>query len=446
MKKCLILLIGIVSIFGISTVKADTFQASSFYDRFDESVEILDTYSDNISQLISMWETNHTSEYPYYVITYGYDIDKNISIYLISLKSVNAVLSTSYIQMIDYDYDSATAFNYYSYKYYSKTNSYSDKINVVPIFYRINYGYYLLKSNFVPVFYEGNGSYSQDGQVIKYDFDKISVSSYTSTKYNITFDPFEINLNSYLPTIETLRGGSYSPSDNNYVEINLNNYAYVALSLKDYTKEISNSYSEYSNVYVKGQLCATPIYNYGQTEKKDIITGSKTQACSQYYNDYELTRFYILPSDVKNHAIYYLKAYDTSKENLVKVNSKYFDISYITEEDKNNPQVSINGKVYPTLSYDQLTDTSTKSEDEGYISGVSCAVGDFNCYEEYNESNVFKDIFDKPLEALKSVWSAIINVFEIIKWFILLLPPTLQSFLYLSFMIAIILGIIKIVL
>ena len=446
MKKCLILLIGIVSIFGISTVKADTFQASSFYNTFDEAVEILDTYSDNINQLISMWETNHTNEYPYYVITYGVDLDGNINIYLVSVKSVNAVLSTVDIQMKDYGFDRDAGFNYYSYGYYSKTNSYSDKINNIPMFYRIEYGYYLLKSNFIPVFYEGKGAYSQDGQVTRYDFDKISVPSYTSTKYNITFEPFEINLNSYFPTIETLCGGSYSPSDNNYVEINLNNYAYVALSLKDYTKEISNSYSEYSNVYVKGQLCATPIYNYGQTEKKDIITGSKTQACSQYYNDYELTRFYILPSDVKNHAIYYLKAYDTSKENLVKVDSKYFDISYITEEDKNNPQVSINGKVYPTLSYDQLTDTSTKSEDEGYISGVSCAVGDFNCYEEYNESNVFKDIFDKPLEALKSVWSAIINVFEIIKWFILLLPPTLQSFLYLSFMIAIILGIIKIVL
>lgn len=446
MKKCLILLIGIVSIFGISTVKADTFQASSFYNPFDKAVEILDTYSDNINQLISMWETNHTSEYPYYVITYGVDLDGNINIFLVSVKSVNAILSTRDIQMKDYYYDRDANFTYYSYAYYSKTSSYSDKINVVPVIYRIEYGYYLLKSNFIPVFYEGKGAYSQDGQVTRYDFDKISIPSYTSTKYNITFDPFEINLNSYLPTIETLRGGSYSPSDNNYVEINLNNYAYVALSLKDYTKEISNSYSEYSNVYVKGQLCATPIYNYGQTEKKDIITGSKTQACSQYYNDYELTRFYILPSDIKNHAIYYLKAYDTSKENLVKVDSKYFDISYITEEDKNNPQVSINGKVYPTLSYDQLTDTSTKSEDEGYISGVSCAVGDFNCYEEYNESNVFKDIFDKPLEALKSVWSAIINVFEIIKWFILLLPPTLQSFLYLSFMIAIILGIIKIVL
>lgn len=446
MKKCLILLIGIVSIFGISTVKADTFQASSFYNRFDEAVEILDTYSDNINQLISMWETNHTSEYPYYAITYYGALDEDIYIYLVSLKSVNAVLSTRDIQMKDYGFDRDVGFNYYSYSYYSKTNSYSDKINSVSMFYRIEYGYYLLKSNFIPVFYEGKGAYSQDGQVTRYDFDKISIPSYTSTKYNITFEPFEINLNGYLPTIETLRGGSYSPSDNNYVEINLNNYAYVALSLKDYTKEISNSYSEYSNVYVKGQLCATPIYNYGQTEKKDIITGSKTQACSQYYNDYELTRFYILPSDIKNHAIYYLKAYDTSKENLVKVDSKYFDISYITEEDKNNPQVSINGKVYPTLSYDQLTDTSTKSEDEGYISGVSCAVGDFNCYEEYNESNVFKDIFDKPLEALKSVWSAIINVFEIIKWFILLLPPTLQSFLYLSFMIAIILGIIKIVL
>lgn len=446
MKKFLVLCIGIVSVFGIHTVKADTFQASSFYNNFDKSVEILDTYSDNINQLISMWETNHTSEYPYYIIKYGYDFDENLEIYLISLKTVNVALSDSDMQMIDFGFNSNEGKNYYSYIYKFKTNTYSDKLNSVPVIYAINSGYYLLKSNFIPVFYKGDGAYSQGGQGVKYDFDKISVPSYTSTKYNITFEPFEINLNSYLPTIETLRDGSYLSPDNNYVEVNLNNYPYIALSLKDYTKEISNSYSEYSNIYVKGQLCATPVYNYGQTEKKDIITGSKTQACSQYYNDYELTRFYILPSDIKNHAIYYLKAYDTTKDNYVKIDTSYFDITYITEEKKDNPQVNIDGKIYPTLSYDKLTDTSTKSEDEGYVSGVSCAVGDFNCYNEYNSSNVFKDIFDKPLEALKSVWSAIINVFELIKMFIMLLPQTLQSFLYLSFMIAIVLGIIKIIL
>ncbi len=171
------------------------------------------------------------------------------------------------------------------------------------------------------------------------------------------------------------------------------------------------------------------------------------QGCSLVYENFTPVRTYILKSDLENHAIYYLKAYDTSIENKVRIDTSIFNIHYITEEDKDNPILNINGKNYTTIPYDDLTDTSTKSEEEGYVSGASCAVGDFNCTANFSGSNFsWSDIFNSPLNFLKEVWSSIVQVFVLISYFISILPLPLQSFLYLSFSLAIILGLIKILL
>ena len=49
-----------------------------------------------------------------------------------------------------------------------------------------------------------------------------------------------------------------NPFQEQYLEINLNDYAYVALALKDYNQDPFNT-----NMYFKGQVCLTPVYNYG---------------------------------------------------------------------------------------------------------------------------------------------------------------------------------------
>lgn len=216
-----------------------------------------------------------------------------------------------------------------------------------------------------------------------------------------------------------------------YKEVNLNDYPYIALSLKDYNKTDSFDVSN----YVKGQYCITPVYDYGLKERKEVLSGTQVERCSPYHTDYTLVRTTILNSDLKNHAIYYLKAYDTSKENKVKIDTSVFDIHYITEEDKNNPILNINGTKFSAIPFDSLTDTANKSEDEGYASG-SVKEFDFN----------FSDIFSAPLDFMKKIWSSITQVFFIITEFISLLPETLQYFLYISFILAIILGLIKIIL
>lgn len=445
MKKCLSLLIGIVSFFGISTVKADTLIVNYENYDFDEKITFYNQYKDLFDILQKKWQTDYSATYPYYFIDFrkhGVMVNDSRSekdfLLLAAFKTNNTKWSTDSLMSSSSDYIFIAM--------ELDTREMNTGEDYVPLFFDYNNKFNVLYNNGL-VYNNIPSSWHHNGYGdMKSDFEKIKFSSFSSTVHNFSFDEFEIKEGDIFPSHLTLYNKTYKPNGTDYIQINLNNYAYVALSLKDYTKEIKNSYSEYSNLYVKGQLCATPVYNYGQTEKKDIVSGSKNQACSQLYDDFTLSRFYILPNDIKNHAIYYLKAYDTTKENIVKVDPNYFNISYITEDDKDNPKVMIDGKDYPTLSYDSLTDTATKSEDEGYVSGVSCAVGDMNCYIENNPSNIFDELFDDPLKALKSVWSAIINVFSIIQMFILLLPPTLQSFLFLSFMIAIILGIIKIIL
>lgn len=442
MKKYLLMLFGFVSFLGINTVKADTYVASEVFTNIEEDISFMNSHVDNINYLIDMWDTNHTSINPYYFINYGsylYSDGKTYStIQLISSNFTEFVFESGYFKLYSSD-------SYVCYQYDERTNEYVLSDSCSPIF-SIKTSFNYLYSNYNYTFKYKEYSYSQGGTLYTEKFEHIQFPSYTSSDISFSITEFDISDGDVIPTLKNLYDGSYSSLNNNYIDINLNDYSYVALGLKDYNTIPDNNNTVYSNIYVKGQLCITPVYNYGMTERKDILTGTQVQGCSQYYNDFALTRMYILKDDVVNHAIYYIKAYDTSKDNIIKIDKSIFNVSYITEANKDNPQVNINGKIYPTLSYDSLTDTSTKSEEEGYVSGVSCAVGDFNCYNKYNPGNIFNDLFDKPLDMLKSVWGAIISIFELITEFILLLPPTMQGFLYVAFAISIILGIIKIIL
>lgn len=259
--------------------------------------------------------------------------------------------------------------------------------------------------------------------------------AYYKSNFDLVFDISDIyNVNKDGSLYKTFENGdiiepSINITNSSLVEVNLNDYPYIALSLKDYSK--TNSF-DVSN-YVKGQYCLTPVYDYGLKERKEVLSGTQVERCSPYYTDYTLVRTTILDSDLKNHSIYYLKAYDTSKENKVKIDTGVFNIHYITEEEKDNPILNINGTKYSSIPFDSLTDTSNKSEDEGYVSG---AVQEFN----------FSDIFSAPLDFLKGIWSSVTQIFVVIAEFISLLPEPLQYFFYISFMLAIILGLIKIIL
>ena len=467
MKKSLIFVLGILSFLGINTVSAE-----EIYLEYETNVNQIKPYIDEIGydainnaikENITYYNENLANEFPYYFISLSVlhtsnDVGPTFYLILTALKDIDYDYFPTYF---DQTFDTSYLLSNQSYSEINQISYNFETNKIIELDSGIGYGtisLFDIDSNVHSYnaynYYYSNFDLYYKGSMLTPDTD---TGSWALTYLNPDDDLYFPNLDNsnvyskYSANIDILIEPYYLYDENSsiktdtYTTINLNEYAYVALTLKDYNTIPDDNFSLYTNIYVKGQACITPVYNYGLTERKDILTGTQVQGCGIYSPDFILDRMYILRDDVKNHAIYYLKPYDTSKENIVKIDSSKFNITYITEENKDNPQVTINGKVYPTIPYDDLTDTSTKSEEEGYIPGNSCALGDLNCFSNSSGLDI-NDLFSKPLETLETIWETISSVFKLITEFISLLPPIMQGFLYLAFAVGISIGIIKIIL
>lgn len=430
----------------ISSVKAESIELNNSNSYTSNmSVQELFTnkdykeYLEELERLLfEKYESDYSENFPYYVITFSFNKYSNHFIIYLNMIMSNQKFTFNYKkgnsngynlaedgtelsglkidgvwQQMDVSYDSSsTTYNspvlnnsvsppaYYAFNIYVNTTGKNDLI--------FN-SCFLLSSNFDLMFYT--------------DYDSVIINNYLDSGNTYILKNGDI-----LPTI--YKGKDFT-NKGNLVEVDLNSYPYIALSLKDYSKTEAFDV----NNYVKGQYCITPVYDYGLKERREVLSQTQVERCSPYYNDFTLIRTTILKSDLDNHAIYYLKSYDTSKENKVKIDSSVFNIHYITEEEKDNPILNINGTKYSTLPFDKLTDTANKSESEGYVSG---ATGEIKVN--------WSDIFTSPLDFIKGIWSSVTQVFIVIGYFISLLPVQLQYFLYISFMLAIILGLLKIIL
>lgn len=448
MKKYLIIGLSIISsLFFVSNVKAETKEFEygifdsenyvigtgihsyqTYFDNFKEYDNFLFNLIENkIKDLIKIWEDKYKNEFPNYFIsirsypkvsfpTYSNMSTQYLRIMLIYSKyipiSVNQFgdcfkQASSDIGMIFVDSGSDFEFSSVSYDY-----SFSD----LNIFDDYDLGNSVVKSVYLSTLY--------------YDSNFDLPFGLEDTIYNVKKEnDILFTLSNKTDVVPTYKDKFVDKTDLNYVEVDLNSYPYIILSLKDYSKT-----EEFSAInYVKGQYCLTSVYNYGSTEKKDIIEGSKNKRCSLYYDNYTPIRTYILNSDLKNNAIYYLKAYDTTKENKVKIDTSVFNIHYISEEEKDNPITTINGKKYTPKSYDELTDTATKSEDENYADGAS---------EEFS----ITDIFSAPLEFFKKIINAISEFNGLIKELFSFLPDEFLAFLLAAFALLVVVAIIKILL
>ncbi len=418
----------------ISNVKADvlTKNINLMNDNFnyERNKSFYENHKDILLKLYddvySYYLENYKSDYPYYIVYFhslyallDYPAD-TITIYFYLFDTIpNFSLSSNSVPSVSANYK-------LEYSYRSSDSSYILPISVTTE--QTSFGIFGLDYLVYNEYF-----YSNFDLIINLSDSNSMILNY---EYSLpsTFKLSYVNGDTFIPLQEAMGLDIIKDPDlpsSGYQEVNLNDYPYIALSLKDYNK--TDSFDV--NNYVKGQYCITPVYDYGLKERKEVLSGTQVERCSPYYTDYTLVRTTILNSDLKNHAIYYLKAYDTSKENKVKIDTSVFNIHYITEEDKNNPILNINGTKYSAIPFNSLTDTANKSEDEGYASG---AVKEFDFD--------FSDIFSAPLDFMKKIWSSITQVFLIIIEFISLLPETLQYFLYISFILAIILGLIKIIL
>ncbi len=448
MKKYLIIGLSIISsLFFVSNVKAETkefeygifdsenyvigtgiYSYQTYFDNFKEYDNFsFDLIENKIKDLIKIWEDKYKNEFPNYFIsirsypkvsfpTYSNMSTQYLRIMLIYSKYIPINVNqfgdcfkqaSSDIGMIFVDSGSDFEFSSVSYDY-----SFSD-LNIFDDYNLSNSG---VKSVYLSTLY--------------YDSNFDLPFGLEDTIYNVKKEnDILFTLSNKTDVVPTYKDKFVDKTDLNYVEVDLNSYPYIILSLKDYSKT-----EEFSTInYVKGQYCLTSVYNYGSTEKKDIIEGSKNKRCSLYYDNYTPIRTYILNSDLKNNAIYYLKAYDTTKENKVKIDTSVFNIHYVSEEEKNNPIITINGKKHTPKSYDELTDTATKSEDENYADGAS---------EEFS----ITDIFSAPLEFFKKIINAISEFNGLIKELFSFLPDEFLAFLLAAFALLVVVAIVKILL
>jgi len=448
MKKYLIIGLSIISsLFFVSNVKAETkefeygifdsenyvigtgiYSYQTYFDNFKEYDNFsFDLIENKIKDLIKIWEDKYKNEFPNYFIsirsypkvsfpTYFNMSTQYLRIMLIYSKYIPINVNqfgdcfkqaSSDIGMIFVDSGSDFEFSSVSYDY-----SFSD-LNIFDDYNLSNSG---VKSVYLSTLY--------------YDSNFDLPFGLEDTIYNVKKEnDILFTLSNKTDVVPTYKDKFVDKTDLNYVEVDLNSYPYIILSLKDYSKT-----EEFSTInYVKGQYCLTSVYNYGSTEKKDIIEGSKNKRCSLYYDNYTPIRTYILNSDLKNNAIYYLKAYDTTKENKVKIDTSVFNIHYVSEEEKNNPIITINGKKHTPKSYDELTDTATKSEDENYADGAS---------EEFS----ITDIFSAPLEFFKKIINAISEFNGLIKELFSFLPDVFLAFLLAAFALLVVVAIVKILL
>ena len=447
MKKYLIIGLSIISsLFFVSNVKAETkefeygifdsenyvigtgvYSYQTYFDNFKEYDNFsFDLIENKIKDLIKIWEDKYKNEFPNYFIsissypkvsfsTYSNMSDQYLKIRLIYSKYIPISVdqfgdcfkqASSDIGMIFVVSGSDFKFSSVSYNY-----SFSD----LNIFYDADLGNSGVKSVYLSTLY--------------YDSNFDLPFGLEDTIYNVKKEnDILFTLSNKTDVVPTYKDKFVDKTDLNYVEVDLNSYPYIMLSLKDYSKT-----DEFSAInYVKGEYCLSAAYDYGLKTKEDYDS-VVSDVCSPYYDVYTPVRTYVLKSDLTNHAIYYLKAHDTTKENKVKIDTSVFNIHYISEEEKDNPIITINGKKYSPKSYNDLPSNSIKNTEEENWPGKS---------EEFT----FSDIFTAPLEFLKTIWNSITQFFQLINQFISLLPETLQAFLYMSFMLAIILGLIKIIL
>ena len=425
MKKLIYLPILLLTLFvSVNKVNADNsnvFHFNNYYYNFDLLPVVVSDYSSEIQQLISNFSSSSVgSVYDYYYIAYLHNTTSLHQDWLVLFPtSDNIVRVSSDILRFNRILNSHSVELWF--RYNITTDTFDNNLN----YDKGNMSLWPsspILTNFDYVF--------SDNQ-----YDKLVLPSYSDDNFDIP--SYELYDNDIIPTFETLSNNSY----NTYTEIDLNNYDYVILSLKDYS-----SPSFMTNIYTLGKLCFTPVYNYGMTEKKDIFPSYKTQSCTGLYDTYTPVNISISETDISNHSVFYIKSYNSSAVNKIRVNSSRFDITFITSQNASDPQVEIGGRSYPVIPFNQLTDTANISTNEGYISGQVCSLGDVNCEYETGIGLDISELWTQPIKVLQSVWNSIASVFVLIGEFISLIPTPLKEFLISAFMLAIILGILKILL
>ena len=210
----------------------------------------------------------------------------------------------------------------------------------------------------------------------------------------------------------------YPKEDTRTTTVNLDDYEYVILNLKDYNQDKAFN----TNLKVKGMIGITPIYNFGQTEK-DVIT----DRCNLSYEDYTDYRFSILKQDLQNNAVYIVKSCEQGSS--FKFDNTIFDITYITADNVDDPVVTIGGKDYHTIPFKSLTNSANKNEENNFVPGES--------------GFSLTDVVSNISKYVSSFWDSIVNFMGLVTKFFNTLPIEIKGVAITTFSMACMIALIK---
>lgn len=436
MKKYLLVLI-VVFMMLAPGVKADSTRLNLDYSLHYLGMQNYSDFKDFISfehnkkiytnlynDLINKYNSDYKTEYPYYILQIQYNLDTNdgAQYYLV----LQLFKKSVYVF-----YDNSGTYPIFSSKY-SDDNNYVNGDDSV----YLSTSYFEKSTTYTTpsLFFNGNYFSNYSFGTSKF-FESFMISSNFDIKIKFNNPEDKLTINNFRDVGTLILHNDdvipmlsiFGDETDNYKTINLNDYAYIALFLKDYSKTKAFS----TTTYVKGQSCITPLYNFSTSLKPD----KSENICSPVYSDYTASDIYVLKSDIENKAVYYVSKYDSSIENSIKIDTSVFDIFYVKEEDAANPTFNYKGHEYAGIGLDNVDYSANKNTENGLVPG-----------ESKNVADTFADVIKKPLELFKNISSGLTSFFSLITSFLGFLPTELQGFLYFSFVVAIVLGIIKIIL
>lgn len=363
---------------------------------------------------------NYSSSYSDYIVTYFYDTVKgywalNVDFFnKSSSDTLDFTQNFSNISLIYHSPNSSVSCVISSTGQSSTCNTYSS-LNINLIIADSGNGYGIRYA-----LYDSSINFTTTSSIVFSHFYSDNIELLFGDKY-----PFLKNLFNYTSWAD------YSSNfEVNYNIVNLDNFDYVLLTLKNYNQSVAFE----TQLQVLGQIGITPIYNYGQTSK-DSITGVQVQdRCNATYSSFTPFSLYILQSDLQNNVIYAIKSCLSGSS--FKYDTSIFDITYVTQQNVSDPIVTINGQQYHTIPYNDLPSTATKNESDNYIPG-----------ESYNFVDSGIDSLNSALKQssnwLSSIWSTITYFTQFIGLIFSSLPSELHAILLSAFIITIIIGLIK---
>lgn len=419
MKKLLFILL--LSIFLIPNVNADTltFDSTSVYDNYIENKYL---FKEQANQLIDYYNTNLKDDYEYYFISYG-SFSSGIQYTGLYMRVSNSVNFRAY-KITNADYGG------YELEFYDSllftingnqvTHSLSSLSNSLILFQfnsdstpKGNFGF-VYDSNF-PILYNKN-LITQIDEFKDLSIDTLEIKNFYSDTSIV------INHNENIPLLKNLLEYDsfmdYEASQKGYIEVNLDNYEYVILNLKDY----SSSESFETNLQVKGSVGITPIYNFGQAEKSEV-----TDRCNLSYSDFTDYRFFILKNDLTNNAFYIVK--ECEENSSFRFNSNVFDITYVTTENVDDPVVTFGGVDYHTIPFNKLSNSANQNEQNNFIPGES--------------GSSLTDIIDNVSNFTSDIWNAISSFMGLVTKFFNTLPEEFRYLSITSFTVLTVIAIIK---